>query len=75
MEARTANLKNLSSAWFRWERNALRFSRQCRGQDLPGVIAYEKRADQLVDRIHELLDNTLILHFDIADAMRLTGAR
>ena len=42
------------------------------GQDLPGIIAFERRADKLVDQIHELLDNSFIMRFDIPDAMRLT---
>ena len=42
------------------------------GQDLPGIIAFERRADKLVDEIHELLDNAFIMRFDIPDAMRLT---
>lgn len=47
---------------------------ECLGQDLLGVIAFEKRADQIVDSIHELLDNAFIMRFDVADAMRLTDA-
>jgi uncharacterized protein Yka (UPF0111/DUF47 family) len=42
------------------------------GQDLPGVVAFERRADKIVDEIHELLDNSFIMRFDIPDAMRLT---
>jgi uncharacterized protein Yka (UPF0111/DUF47 family) len=42
------------------------------GQDLPGIVAFERRADKIVDQIHELLDNSFIMRFDIADAMRLT---
>jgi len=42
------------------------------GQDLPGIIAFERRADKLVDQIHKLLDNSFIMRFDIPDAMRLT---
>jgi uncharacterized protein Yka (UPF0111/DUF47 family) len=41
------------------------------GQDLQGVIAYEREGDALVDQIHEILDNSFIMRFDIADAMRL----
>ena len=42
------------------------------GQDLPGIITFERKADKFVDAIHELLDNSFILRFDIPDAMRLT---
>jgi uncharacterized protein Yka (UPF0111/DUF47 family) len=42
------------------------------GQDLPGIVVFERRADKLVDELHELLDNAFIMRFDIADAMRLT---
>lgn len=42
------------------------------GQDLQGVVAFERRADKLVDQIHELLDNAFIMRFDLPDAMRLT---
>ncbi|AGK58794.1 phosphate transport regulator-like protein [Hyphomicrobium denitrificans 1NES1] len=42
------------------------------GQDLPGIVAFERRADQIVDAIHELLDNAFIMRFDVPDAMRLT---
>jgi uncharacterized protein Yka (UPF0111/DUF47 family) len=42
------------------------------GQDLPGIVAFERRADKLVDQIHEILDNSFIMRFDIPDAMRLT---
>lgn len=42
------------------------------GRDLKGIIDFEHRADALVDEIHELLDNTFIMRFDIPDSMRLT---
>ena len=42
------------------------------GQDIAGIVAYERKADKIVDEIHELLDNSFILRFDISDAMRLT---
>lgn len=42
------------------------------GQDLPGIVVFERRADKLVDQIHELLDNAFIMRFDVPDAMRLT---
>jgi uncharacterized protein len=45
--------------------------RKTEGQDLAGVIELERRADSIVDEIHELLDNAFILRFDIPDAMRL----
>lgn len=46
--------------------------RKTTGQDLKGIIEYEHKGDAIVDRIHELLDNSFILRFDIPDAMRLT---
>ena len=46
--------------------------RETDGQDLPGVVAFERQADKIVDDIHELLDNSFIMRFDIPDAMRLT---
>ena len=42
------------------------------GQDLPGIVALERKADKFVDELHELLDNSFIMRFDIPDAMRLT---
>jgi uncharacterized protein Yka (UPF0111/DUF47 family) len=42
------------------------------GQDLLGIVSFERRADKIVDQIHELLDNSFIMRFDIPDAMRLT---
>jgi uncharacterized protein Yka (UPF0111/DUF47 family) len=42
------------------------------GQDVAGIIAFEHQADRIVDEVHELLDNSFIMRFDIADAMRLT---
>jgi uncharacterized protein len=41
------------------------------GRDLPGIIAFERQGDKMVDQIHEVLDNSFIMRFDIADAMRL----
>jgi uncharacterized protein len=41
------------------------------GRDLDGIIALERQGDTLVDQIHEILDNSFILRFDIPDAMRL----
>ncbi len=46
--------------------------RKTNGQDLAGIIDYEHRGDAIVDDIHELLDNSFILRFDVADCMRLT---
>lgn len=48
--------------------------RQTNGQDLPGIVGFEKSADKIVDAIHELLDNAFIMRFDAADALRLTDA-
>ena len=42
------------------------------GQDLPGVVLFERKADKIVDEIHEILDNSFIMRFDIPDSMRLT---
>ena len=41
------------------------------GRDLAGIIAFERQGDRLVDQIHEVLDNSFIMRFDITDAMRL----
>ena len=46
--------------------------RATNGQDVPGIVALERQADKIVDEIHELLDNSFIMRFDISDAMRLT---
>jgi hypothetical protein len=46
--------------------------RETRGQDLAGTIKFEHEADSLVDDIHELLDNSFIMRFDIGDSMKLT---
>jgi uncharacterized protein len=45
--------------------------RKTKGLDLKGTIDFEHKADRIVDEIHELLDNSFIMRFDIADAMRL----
>ena len=42
------------------------------GRDLKGIIDFEHKADELVDEIHELLDNSFIMRFDIPDSMKLT---
>lgn len=49
-----------------------RHFRASEAQDVPGIIAFEHQADALVGEIHELLDNSFIMRFDIPDAMRLT---
>lgn len=46
--------------------------RKTKGQDLAGTIEFEHQADRVVDEIHEILDNSFIMRFDIPDAMRLT---
>lgn len=45
--------------------------RASKGRDVPGIIEIEHKADAIVDEIHELLDNSFIMRFDIPDAMRL----
>lgn len=45
--------------------------RKTDAQDVPGVIDFEHQADHIVGQIHELLDNSFIMRFDIPDAMRL----
>lgn len=45
--------------------------RETRGQDLAGIIEYERKGDAISDKIHEILDNAFIMRFDISDAMRL----
>lgn len=42
------------------------------GGDAPGIIAIEHKADKIVEQIHELLDNSFIMRFDIPDSMKLT---
>jgi uncharacterized protein Yka (UPF0111/DUF47 family) len=46
--------------------------RKTNGQDAEGIIAFEHQADGIVAEVHELLDNSFIMRFDISDAMRLT---
>ena len=46
--------------------------RETNGQDVPGIVTLERQADKIVDDIHELLDNSFIMRFEISDAMRLT---
>lgn len=48
--------------------------RKTEARDLSGIIDYEHRADRLVDAIHEMLDKSFIMRFDIPDAMRLADA-
>lgn len=45
--------------------------RETKGQDLAGIIDYEHKGDAIVDDIHEVLDNSFIMRFDIADSMSL----
>jgi uncharacterized protein Yka (UPF0111/DUF47 family) len=45
--------------------------RATNGRDVEGIVAFEHRADHIVSEIHELLDNSFIMRFDIPDAMRL----
>lgn len=49
-----------------------RHFRETGGQDLKSTIEFEHRADAIVDEIHELLDNSFIMRFDVPDSMRLT---
>jgi uncharacterized protein len=42
-----------------------------RGQDYEAIAGFERKADAIVDRIHELLDDSFIMRFDIADMMKL----
>ena len=46
--------------------------RKTGGADLNGIITFERQGDRIVDDIHEVLDNSFIMRFDIADAMRLS---
>ncbi len=46
--------------------------RATQGKDVAGTIEFEHKADRVVDEVHELLDNSFIMRFDIPDAMRLT---
>ena len=46
--------------------------RRTNAQDTAGIIDFEHRADRVVGEIHELLDNSFIMRFDIPDTMRLT---
>ena len=48
-----------------------RHFRETNGQDLKGIIDYEHKGDAIVDEIHEILDNSFIMRFDISDAMSL----
>ena len=42
------------------------------GQDLDGIRKFEHDGDDIVDEIHEVLDNSFIMRFDINELMRLT---
>ena len=46
--------------------------RKTGGRDLQGIVDFEHKGDEIVDRIHELLDNSFIMRFDIPESMRLT---
>ena len=46
--------------------------KKTQGRDVPSIIEFERKADRVVDQIHELLDNSFIMRFDIPDSMRLT---
>jgi uncharacterized protein Yka (UPF0111/DUF47 family) len=46
--------------------------RTTKGRDAAGIIAIEHKADRIVEEIHELLDNSFIMRFDIPDSMKLT---
>ena len=46
--------------------------RATQGRDTASIIEFERKADRVVDQIHELLDNAFIMRFDISDSMRLT---
>lgn len=48
------------------------YFRKTEAQDSAGIIAFEHQADKIVGEIHELLDNSFIMRFDVLDAMRLT---
>ncbi len=45
--------------------------RETNGQDLAGIIDFEHKGDAIVDEIHEILDNSFIMRFDISDCMSL----
>jgi uncharacterized protein len=51
---------------------ASRHLRATKAHDVKGIIEFERKADRVVDEIHELLDNAFIMRFDIADMLRLT---
>jgi uncharacterized protein Yka (UPF0111/DUF47 family) len=46
--------------------------RATKGRDAKGIIEIEHKADRIVEQIHELLDNSFIMRFDIPDSMKLT---
>lgn len=52
--------------------DCIRVFRTSNGTDLDGIIALERQGDRICDEIHEILDNSFILRFDIPDAMKLT---
>lgn len=49
----------------------IRAFRASNGLDLDGIIRLEREGDRIVDEIHEILDNSFIMRFDIPDAMKL----
>ncbi len=61
-------LKQLSETLTQCSRHFL----DSKGRDLKGIVDFEHRADGIVADIHELLDNSFILRFDIPDSMKLT---
>ena len=63
-----ALLKQLADVVVQCSRHFL----ETKGQDLDGIIDYEHKADAIVDEIHEILDNSFIMRFDIPDSMKLT---
>lgn len=61
-------LKQLSETVVQCSRHFIESS----GRDLNGIIDFEHKADAIVDEIHELLDNSFIMRFDVLDSMKLT---
>lgn len=41
------------------------------GRDLESIINFERQGDRITEQIHEVLDNSFIMRFDISEAMRL----
>lgn len=63
-----ALLRQLSETVVRCSRHFI----QTQGRDLDGILDEEHKADAFVEQIHELLDNSFIMRFDIPDSMKLT---